>query len=133
MALMRCAECNKKISEQAVSCPKCGCPVAITNRKQQVKLNSAEIDEKRTKLASLGLSNLLDYDENGIVNKQAQVSPQAQPQQAKPEKKAKIPWFAVGMVANQLKDAQIRGRKQDQEQNRQSKILEATLKELKKR
>lgn len=28
MALVKCKECGKEISDQATSCPNCGCPIA---------------------------------------------------------------------------------------------------------
>lgn len=28
MALIKCQECNKEISDKAASCPSCGCPIA---------------------------------------------------------------------------------------------------------
>lgn len=30
MALIKCLECGKEISEQALSCPHCGCPIKST-------------------------------------------------------------------------------------------------------
>ena len=32
MALIKCAECGKEISDKAISCPYCGCPVAETEK-----------------------------------------------------------------------------------------------------
>ena len=29
MALIKCSECGAKISEKAIVCPKCGCPLDI--------------------------------------------------------------------------------------------------------
>jgi hypothetical protein len=29
MALIQCSECNKEISDQAISCPGCGSPIAL--------------------------------------------------------------------------------------------------------
>lgn len=31
MALIKCPECGKEISDQAASCPNCGCPIKKTN------------------------------------------------------------------------------------------------------
>jgi len=28
MALINCPECNSEVSDKAISCPKCGCPIA---------------------------------------------------------------------------------------------------------
>lgn len=41
MALIFCRECGKPISEEAVSCPNCGCPV------QDTSLRSNDFSEKR--------------------------------------------------------------------------------------
>jgi len=32
MALILCAECNKQISNKAVACPQCGCPLSETDK-----------------------------------------------------------------------------------------------------
>ena len=34
MALIKCPECGKEISDQASSCPNCGCPISISNNQQ---------------------------------------------------------------------------------------------------
>lgn len=42
MALIKCSECGKEISEQASSCPKCGCPTKenkIKNNKSSVGMS----------------------------------------------------------------------------------------------
>lgn len=28
MALINCSECNNEVSDRAVACPKCGCPIS---------------------------------------------------------------------------------------------------------
>lgn len=38
MALVNCSECNQKISDQAVNCPKCGAPVDLDKIKENKKL-----------------------------------------------------------------------------------------------
>ncbi len=35
MALMKCQECGKEISDKAEACPHCGCPVEKMLRKQK--------------------------------------------------------------------------------------------------
>ena len=32
--LIKCPECGKEISDQASSCPNCGCPISISNNQQ---------------------------------------------------------------------------------------------------
>ena len=35
MALIKCFECNTKVSEYAEQCPKCGCPMHVIKKQQQ--------------------------------------------------------------------------------------------------
>ena len=32
MALIKCLECGAEISDRALECPKCGCPIDITKK-----------------------------------------------------------------------------------------------------
>ena len=34
MALIKCPECNHEVSDKAVSCPHCGCPISTSNEKK---------------------------------------------------------------------------------------------------
>ncbi len=34
MALIRCSECNREISDKAAACPHCGCPIAVSIKVQ---------------------------------------------------------------------------------------------------
>lgn len=38
MALIKCPECGKEVSERAVSCPNCGCPIATVQKSKVVKI-----------------------------------------------------------------------------------------------
>jgi len=38
MALVNCNECNAEISDQAISCPKCGCPIKGASEKSPVTI-----------------------------------------------------------------------------------------------
>lgn len=50
MALIICEECGKEISEQATTCPHCGCPINNkTEEVQQVEITSVKIKPKNTK------------------------------------------------------------------------------------
>ena len=40
MALIKCPECGKEISDKAGACPHCGCPIGSTG--QQVESNSVK-------------------------------------------------------------------------------------------
>jgi hypothetical protein len=147
MAMVRCNECNKKISDQAVSCPKCGCPVSSpqkaslegkeyfcpycfekTPAEPNCKNCKRPIDTTRIKADYIGMMPKTTWE---MPRATVPSSPAPEPKQK--EKKAKIPWFAAGMAANQLRDAQIRGKNKEHEQSKQGKMLEETLKELKKR
>ena len=35
MALIKCSECGKEISDKASACPHCGCPVMVDSKKQE--------------------------------------------------------------------------------------------------
>lgn len=35
MALIKCPECGKEISDKAAACPNCGCPASEFNKNQQ--------------------------------------------------------------------------------------------------
>ena len=51
MALIKCPECNKEISDQAISCPHCGFPLSKLGiekqNKEQIDLSSCEVILKR--------------------------------------------------------------------------------------
>ena len=49
MALIICKECGMKISDQATSCPHCGCPIADVQNVQQVEIASVNLKPKNTK------------------------------------------------------------------------------------
>ena len=40
MALIKCPECGKEVSDKALSCPKCGCPInVIVTETEQERIN----------------------------------------------------------------------------------------------
>lgn len=61
MALIKCPECSKEISDRATSCPHCGCPLDITSTTTQ---NVAPVPEtiqsqepvKKKRMAALSVS-----------------------------------------------------------------------------
>lgn len=56
MALVKCEECGQMISDKAISCPHCGCPITIqdrTNEQKEVQVNSDVIEEKPQKSKGL--------------------------------------------------------------------------------
>ena len=161
MALIRCQECSKRISDQAASCPKCGYPVSFANslpsvsrtahtpnaqlqQKENVEYNCPYIGcWKKTPAGTRCIhcgrpigSNTRFCGSVGDPKWEWEISnPNTTIKQrtVKPEPKIKIPWFAAGIAANQLRESQIKARKAEQEQRKQSKLMEETLKELKNR
>lgn len=62
MALIKCEECGKEISDRAVACPNCGCP--IEHKKQIVKKTShTNADGKRNMpaMVCLFISHLMGF------------------------------------------------------------------------
>ena len=47
MALINCEECNRQISDKAVSCPGCGFPLRLMN-KSNIEIESVEAQRKRS-------------------------------------------------------------------------------------
>ncbi len=58
MALIKCPECGKEISDKAVSCPSCGCPITTVNN---VESQSSDVskNESQTKNKLLPLLVLI--------------------------------------------------------------------------
>ncbi len=46
MALIKCPECQKEISEQATSCPNCGCPISPVKVEQKYCKHCGELIDK---------------------------------------------------------------------------------------
>lgn len=42
MALIKCKECGKEISDTAINCPHCGCPVEIKKNTEEIEQEIAE-------------------------------------------------------------------------------------------
>lgn len=45
MALIKCPECGKEISDKAVSCPQCGCPIIIHSAKDIKESDISEVTD----------------------------------------------------------------------------------------
>ncbi|MEL7655387.1 MAG: zinc ribbon domain-containing protein [Bacillota bacterium] len=58
MALIRCPECNKEVSDQASSCPNCGYSIKARMKKTKM-LSPSEIAKRRRRNAWIILSCLL--------------------------------------------------------------------------
>lgn len=48
MALINCPECGKQVSDKAVSCPNCGCPIATTPKSTVVRIKLPNTDQFAT-------------------------------------------------------------------------------------
>lgn len=66
MALIRCPECGKEISDKAVSCPNCGCPM----RQEPVEYlrEEYEEDEEEEKESGVSIATLVCYILSVIFN-----------------------------------------------------------------
>ena len=51
MALVKCPECGKEISDSALACPHCGCPSDIIKEKIELK----KIEDAKPKMVSVFL------------------------------------------------------------------------------
>lgn len=49
MALIKCSECGKEISDKAASCPNCGCPVSVASENSSSLVQPNQKKEKRPK------------------------------------------------------------------------------------
>ena len=50
MALIKCPECGKEISDKATSCPNCGCPIAAAKSELIIHVNDKNLGAKRTEM-----------------------------------------------------------------------------------
>ncbi len=55
MALIKCEECGKEVSDKATSCPNCGCPIAKIKPNTEVRIKMPNIE-----LGTLGLFSSRD-------------------------------------------------------------------------
>ena len=46
MALIKCPECGKEVSDKAKACPNCGCPIEETNPNGEIKIKFLKSDNK---------------------------------------------------------------------------------------
>lgn len=51
MALIKCPECHKEISDKAISCPNCGCPINTDDNKllNEIKNQAIELRKEKNK------------------------------------------------------------------------------------
>ena len=54
MALIKCPDCGKQVSDKAGSCPNCGCPIANMPPTGKIRCLSADRHVKRMKFAISG-------------------------------------------------------------------------------
>ena len=55
MALIQCGECSKEISDKAVSCPGCGCPMGQFNQNQSLLIDCTRLDKEQLWLKAYNL------------------------------------------------------------------------------
>ena len=56
MALIKCPECGKEISDKATACPNCGCPIQAAGNPNSVELSTTEEKpKKKTKTAVIAV------------------------------------------------------------------------------
>ena len=65
MALIKCPECNKEISDKAISCPQCGCPINFINNYCIYIVGHRDTDT--AVLAGLNEVLNLELDYDGVV------------------------------------------------------------------
>ena len=56
MALIQCPECSTKVSDKAVSCPSCGCPIAAQNKDSLGYPISSLSNDTATQTTTLSIS-----------------------------------------------------------------------------
>ena len=66
MALIKCKECGREISDKASVCPHCGCPVELDDAGQESEFDDTEQEGRRRTKEKKGLvlAFALDYCAN---------------------------------------------------------------------
>jgi hypothetical protein len=149
MAIIRCPECKKKVSDQAVSCVKCAYPISSPPVKDEPAAGYQPGNlcphygcGKKTPAGTHCGHCGGAIDPTSIIcdgnikeprsiryfwaksNTAAAPSPPPPPQ--KPAQKSAVPWVTVGIAGRPLKPAQIKAEKRE-ELKKQAKLLEDTL------
>lgn len=73
MAMIKCRECGKDVSDQAASCPNCGCPIQINNYPQQSNYNGVSSTNTSNQTMNYGQPQQNIYNQpaqNGYYNSQ---------------------------------------------------------------
>lgn len=65
MALIKCPECNKEISNMAVACPNCGCPIANASKSGVVKIKMPRTEQIADGWIGLFSSKAVSITANG--------------------------------------------------------------------
>ncbi len=70
MSLIKCTECGKEVSSQAVSCPNCGAPINDDIRKKYCKHCGEKIDKDCIICPKCGkqVEQLIDTSKNIVIN-----------------------------------------------------------------
>lgn len=69
MALIKCSECGKEVSDKAATCPQCGNPLGKENPSTVVTIQQTYKKWKATKLIGIGLIviGILSINANEVV------------------------------------------------------------------
>lgn len=65
MALIKCPECGKEISDKAVSCPNCGVPIAKASVEKKIPITFSR--EKAMKLSAVNANVIIDNERVGTL------------------------------------------------------------------
>ncbi len=85
MALIKCTDCGKEISDKAKSCPNCGCPVSVE-------------PEKTTEVKEITDANNEKVAENKVPPVKNDATKKAPPVVAQEKKKISAPKFVLGIL-----------------------------------
>ena len=58
MALIKCPECGKQISSKASSCPNCGCPITVTDKRRAEDISAEILPEEKEILEEASKKNI---------------------------------------------------------------------------
>lgn len=132
MALVSCPECNKKISDRAISCPNCGFPFQELKKSQNKSskaissISTSSSSKQYSDVSVNGREERVYRDLKNMMSRARQSVPPAQPEV---KKEKKIPWFAVGLMAQNLSSQRLKQRNQEKEMMKtQQQILDALKK-----
>jgi len=78
MALIKCPECGKEVSDKAGKCPNCGCPITTKNdsNRQYTKVNGVEYDVTEITEIILNAETYKEFDPvSDIIRNMMDIAP----------------------------------------------------------